>query len=89
MNDVRSPVHNGVDLACGCDDSAFCLGEHTPTGFKLLAMWGGVSEAECEWIAARVRELITAGKSAAEATATVKAEAQAKPWLSPGVSTQK
>lgn len=50
-------------------------------GIKALAAWSGLSEAEVAWTARRVKELMAAGTSAADAKVIVKQEAKSRPWL--------
>lgn len=57
-------------------------GSNTFNGVKAMAAWSGLTEAEVAWTAARIKELIAAGKSRQEAVAIVRAEGKTKPWES-------
>lgn len=55
----------------------------TYNGIAAMSAVSGIPQAELAWMAKRIKELTVAGMPRAEISATIKAEAKAKPWEAP------
>lgn len=55
----------------------------TYNGIAAMSAFSGIPQAELAWMAKRIQALTKEGVSKTEISATIKAEAKAKPWEKP------